>query len=65
MTDYSKLIKKLRGKHKAYVATGNAKSAEIFSEAADAIEDLMLEVEALEASEDFATDVIKMLGGEK
>lgn len=37
---YDELIKELRGKHRAYVLTGNEKPGKIFEEAADAIEEL-------------------------
>ena len=41
---YEDLIKQLREKHQAYVATYNAKSGQIFKDSADAIERLLAEM---------------------
>ena len=40
---YDDLVKQLREKHQAYVATYNAKSGQIFKDSADAIERLLAE----------------------
>ena len=41
MTDYSELVKALRGKFIAYDVTGNHNSAQLYKDAADAIEKLV------------------------
>ena len=46
---YDDLIKRLREKYKAYVATYNAKSGQIFKDSADAIEELTKESERWQA----------------
>ena len=46
---YDELVKQLREKHQAYVATYNAKSGQIFKDAADAIEELAKESERWKA----------------
>ena len=40
MTDYTELVKALRGKFIAYDATGNHNSAQLYKDSADAIEEL-------------------------
>lgn len=47
MSDYEELVKALRGKFIAYDATGNHKSAQLYKDAAAAIEELQAEVDAL------------------
>lgn len=46
---YDELVKQLREKHQAYVATYNVKSGQIFKDAADAIEKLAKESERWQA----------------
>lgn len=41
MTDYSELVKALRSKFIAYDVTGNHNSAQLYKDAADAIEELL------------------------
>lgn len=54
MTDYTELVKALRGKFIAYDVTGNHNSAQLYKDAADAIEALQAEVERLKADVDAA-----------
>jgi FtsZ-binding cell division protein ZapB len=52
MIDIEKLIKDLRDKYTAYDATGNHKSAQIFKDAADAIEALQADIKRLKEAND-------------
>ena len=52
MTDYTELVKALRGKFIAYDGTGNHKSAQLYKDAADAIEALQAEVDEANKSAD-------------
>lgn len=57
MQDYSKLVEALRCKFIAYDVTGNHNSAQLYKDAADAIEELQAEVEK-------QRDTLMMFGGE-
>ena len=56
---YDELIKELRGKHRAYVLTGNEKPGKIFEEAADAIEELSRENGSLAKSVNEASEILR------
>ena len=45
---YKDIVRRLRDKHKAFVATSNPNAGKIFKESADAIEELVKEVERLQ-----------------
>ena len=48
MTDYTELVKDLRGKFIAYDVTGNHNSAQLYKDAADAIEALEKQIDSIE-----------------
>ena len=48
MTDYTELVKALRGKFIAYDVTGNHNSAQLYKDAADAIEALEKQIDSIE-----------------
>lgn len=52
MTDYTELVKALRGKFIAYDVTGNHNSAQLYKDAADAIEELQADIKRLKEAND-------------